>query len=220
LILSNVRFTITLELFFKHALLQDNDRFIKAFMSNGFSVMNEEQGILYKGRFTIRLSRFTRIKGKAINTAAIGIGKDELRAFINHVSVVRMLLKDALDINVNDELDACSLLINSWINDGNDANLIIASVKNLNGIDEFLDYIVHRNPFGKLEFVSKGSELDSEWSKMEIDATDDGEYLISLHYYTYSIDKVMEYIGNSYDKVVRVVKALESCSNFKDKIVG
>jgi len=46
------------------------------------------------------------------------------------------------------------------------------------------------------------------------------EYLISLHYYTYSIDKVIEYIGNSYDKVVRIVKALESCSNFKDKIVG
>ncbi len=211
---SNVsaRFTIALELFLKHALIQDKDRFIKAFMSNGFSIMNEEQGILCKGKFTIRLSRFTRVKGKAINTAAIGIGKDELRAFINHISVVGILLKDTLDVNLSYELDACSLLINSWINDGNDANLVIANVKSLNGIDEFSEYVVHRNPFGKLEFVSKGYDIDAEWSKMEIDATDDGEYLISLHYYTDSIDKVVEYIRDSYDKVVRIVKTVESCS--------
>ncbi len=208
--MSAARFTVTLELFFKHVLLDDKDAFIKAFMGNGFSILNEEQGILSKGRFTIRLSRFTRVKGKAINTAAIGISKDELRSFINHITTVKLILADMLNKSIEDDIGACSLLINSWVNDGNDAGKVIASVKSLDGMDEFSGYIVHRNPFGKVEFVSKESDLDSPWSKIEIDSTDESEYLVSLHYYTSSIEEVIKYIECSYDRVMSIVKALEA----------
>ncbi len=207
--MSTARFTVTLEIFFKHVLLNDKDAFIKAFMGYGFSLLNEEQGILSKGKFTIRLSRFTRVKGKAINTAAIGISKDELRSFINHINTVRFILADMLNKRI--EVNACSLLINSWVNDGNDASKVIAGVKSLDGVDEFSGYIVHRNPFGKLEFVSKDSDLNAPWSKMEIDSTDECEYLISLHYYTSSIDEVIKHIECSYDRVMSIVKALEAC---------
>ncbi len=208
--MSTARFTVTLELFFKHVLLDDKDAFIKAFMGNGFSILNEEQGILSKGRFTIRLSRFTRVKGKAINTAAIGISKDELRSFINHITTVKLILANMLNKSIEDDVEACSLLINSWVNDGNDAGKVIASVKSLDGMDEFSGYIVHRNPFGKLEFVSKESDLDAPWSKIEIDSTDESEYLISLHYYTSSIEEIIKHIECSYDRVMNIVKVLEA----------
>ncbi|MEM1951648.1 MAG: hypothetical protein QXI43_06400, partial [Candidatus Nitrosocaldus sp.] len=61
--------TIALELFFKEAILADTDIFIKAMMSNGFSLMNAEQAVVARGNFTARPSRFTRMKGKGMNIA-------------------------------------------------------------------------------------------------------------------------------------------------------
>ncbi len=198
------RLTVTLEIFFKSPL-PSMDEFIRAFMSNGFSLMNQEQGVLFKGKYTVRPSRFTRVKGKAINTAAIGISLDELHQFTNHIHSLLFILRD-LNVGI-DDIEYCSLLINSWIASGI-AGKVITSIKSLD--DEFPDYVYHRNPFGKIELVSKESSLDGRWSKIEIDYTEDDEYLISLHYYTDSIDGTVEFIVNSPNTLTGIVEALES----------
>ncbi len=198
------RLTITLELFLK-GTLPSMDEFIRAFMSHGFSLMNQEQCVLFKGKHTVRPSRFTRIKGKAINTAAIGISLDELHQFVNHLHSLLFILND-LNVRGND-IEGCALLINSWIASGI-AGKVVTSIRSLDYA--FPDYVYHRNPFGKIELVSKESSLDGRWSKIEIDYTEDDEYLISLHYYTDSMDSIVEYIINSPNTLAWIVDALES----------
>ncbi|MFN4336643.1 MAG: hypothetical protein ACK4FV_03545 [Candidatus Nitrosocaldus sp.] len=224
------KMTIALELFFKEAILADTDAFTKAMMSNGFTLMSAEQGIVARGNFTARPSRFTRMKGKGMNIAAIAIKEEQVKNYISHINLIRMVMRDEMGKSIDDELEACSLLTNAWVTGNMKASRVVSSIiaKDIMMIKEFNGFIAHRNPFGKIELVSiprqdsRGGGED-EWIKMELDYTEDDEYILSLHNYTNSLAVVLEYLTKlssyitSYIKAVEEMVALESESKSKSK---
>ncbi|MEM0445971.1 MAG: hypothetical protein QXW14_03755 [Candidatus Nitrosocaldus sp.] len=210
------RMTIALELFFKEAILADTDAFVKAMMSNGFSLMSAEQAIVARGNFTARPSRFTRMKGKGMNIAAIAIREEQVRNYIAHINLIRMVMRDEIGRSIDDELEACSLLTNAWIKGSMQASRVVSSitVKDIMARKEFYGFIAHRNPFGKIELVSiprqdSRREEDGEWSKMELDYTEDDEYLFSLHNYTNSLARVFEHLSGLSSYIASCIRAVE-----------
>ncbi|MEM4400288.1 MAG: hypothetical protein QW776_03970, partial [Candidatus Nitrosocaldus sp.] len=139
------RMTIALELFFKEAILADTDAFVKAMMSNGFSLMSAEQAIVARGNFTARPSRFTRMKGKGMNIAAIAIREEQVRNYIAHINLIRMVMRDEIGRSIDDELEACSLLTNAWIKGSMQASRVVSSitVKDIMARKEFYGFIAH-----------------------------------------------------------------------------
>lgn len=209
------RMTIALELFFKEAILADVDVFVKAMMSNGFSLMSAEQSVLARGSFTARPSRFTRMKGKGMNIAAIAIKEEQVTNYISHINLIRMIVRDEMHKSIDDELEACSLLTNAWVKGSMQASRVISSIniRSILELKEFHGYIAHRNPFGKVEFVSvpryDDSEEEHEWSKMELDYTDEDEYLLSVHNYTNSLACVLEYLKGLSTYITSCIGAVE-----------
>ncbi|MCS6768603.1 MAG: hypothetical protein RMJ59_06925 [Candidatus Nitrosocaldus sp.] len=209
------RMTMALELFFREPILADADRFVRAMMSNGFSIMSEEQHIVARGSFTARPSRFTRIRGKGMNIAAIAVTEEQIGDFISHINLIRMIVRDEMDESIDGNLRACSLLTNAWVRGSMQASRVVegASVKS---ITKVLDgFIAHRNPFGKIEFVSipRGDSGEGEeWSRMELDYTDEDEYLISIHNHTYSLARIFEHLQGMSKYIAYVIGAVEgSC---------
>ncbi|MEM4309860.1 MAG: hypothetical protein QXS98_03570 [Candidatus Nitrosocaldus sp.] len=209
--------TIALELFFKEAILADTDIFIKAMMSNGFSLMNAEQAVVARGNFTARPSRFTRMKGKGMNIAAIAIREEQINNFIAHINLIRMVMRDEMHKSIDDELNACSLLTNAWIRGSMQASRVVSSIstRRMVALKEFDGFIAHRNPFGKIELVSLpkqdgGEEGErEEWSKIELDYTDEDEYLFSLHNYTNSLARVLEHLNGLSVYITSRIRAVE-----------
>lgn len=211
--------TIALELFFREAILADTESFIRAMMSNGFSLMSAEQGVVARGNFTTRPSRFTRMKGKGMNIAAIAIREEQVSSFIAHINLVRMVIRDEMHKSIDDELYACSLLTNAWIRGGVQASRVVSSIsaRHIVALKEFDGFIAHRNPFGKIELVSLPRQDDKEeeeyeWSKMELDYTDDDEYLLSVHNYTNSLARVLEHLNGLSMYITSCIKAIEDAA--------
>lgn len=210
--------TIALELFFREAILADTDSFIRAMMSNGFSLMSAEQAVVTRGNFTTRPSRFTRMKGKGMNIAAIAIREEQVSNFIAHINLIRMVIRDEMHKSIDDELYACSLLTNAWIRGGVQASKVVSSIsaRSIAALKEFDGFIVHRNPFGKIELVSlprqDDKEEEDEWSKIELDYTDDDEYLLSVHNYTNSLARVLEHLNGLSVYITSCIKAVEDAA--------
>ncbi len=209
------KMTIALELFFKEAILADIDAFTKAMMSNGFTLMSAEQGIVARGNFTARPSRFTRMKGKGMNIAAIAIKEEQVKNYIAHINLIRLAMRDEMGKSIDDELEACSLLTNAWVKGNMSASRVVSSItaKDIMMVKEFQGFIAHRNPFGKIELVSiprqdgRGGEYD--WSKMELDYTEDDEYLLSLHNYTNNLAVVLEHLTTLSSYITTCISAVE-----------
>jgi hypothetical protein len=210
--------TIALELFFREAILADTDSFIRAMMSNGFSLMSAEQAVVTRGNFTTRPSRFTRMKGKGMNIAAIAIREEQVSNFIAHINLIRMVIRDEMHKSIDDELYACSLLTNAWIRGGVQASKVVSSIsaRSIVALKEFNGFIAHRNPFGKIELVSLPRQDDKdeedEWSKIELDYTDEDEYLLSVHNYTNSLARVLEHLNGLSVYITSCIKAVEDAA--------
>lgn len=212
------KMTITLELFFREAILDDPDAFVRAMMSNGFSLMSAEQSVVARGNMTARPSRFTRIKGKGMNIAAIAIREDQISSYIAHINLIRMIMRDEMGKSMDDELEACSLLTNSWVRGRARASQVLGSidVSKMISLNEFSNFIAHRNPFGKIEFVSLPGD-GQEWSKMELDYTDDDEYLLSIHNYTNTLERVFEHLRGLSSYITSCIRAVEDMVAGKER---
>jgi hypothetical protein len=209
------RLTLSMEIFFKSAVLHDNAAFAEAFDRHGFKLSygTPESPVMARGAFTVRLGKAPRVRGRAINVAALSVAPADVPKFIDHITSVKDVLAGELGIDLRQEFRSCSLIANAWVRTGNMSDSVLGGLKDIDGIDELKEFTSHRTPFEKLEFVSGSPQglLDyDEWQKMEIDSTPEGEYLMSLHYNGTSLEGAAEYLGKADSRIRSVIGAIES----------
>lgn len=208
------RLTLSMEILFKNAVLEDSARFADAFHRNGFTMSygTPETPVMTKGQFTIRTARTPKVRGRAINVGALSVTPEEIEKFVAHVISVKAILAKELKIDLEQEFKNCWLLANAWIQTGNNSSSVLNRLRDVNDIEELGGFTCHRTPFDKLEFVSKSSQglLDyDEWHKMEVDSTQSGEYLLSLHYHGNSMPGATEYLRKTASKLISIVTGIE-----------
>ncbi|MFQ5921087.1 MAG: hypothetical protein ACE5JV_03625, partial [Nitrososphaerales archaeon] len=139
-----------MEIFFKNPVMEDNNSmFADAFGRNGFvlSYGTPETPVMAKGKFTIRAARSPRIRGRAINVAALKLDGGEIERFVEHIMNVREILGKELKIDLEREFRSCAMITNAWIRTGNDSASVLGRLKDINGIEELRGFTCHRTPF-------------------------------------------------------------------------
>ncbi len=209
------RLTLSMEIFFRNAVLQDNKSFAEAFDRNGFKLSygTPESPVMAREAFTVRLGKAPKVRGRAINVAALSVAPKDIARFIDHIMSVKTILAKELGLDLEQEFTSCSLIANAWVHTDNNAESVLSRLKDINGIEDLRGFVSHRTPFAKLEFVSESARglLDyDEWQKMEIDSTPEGEYLLSLHHNGSSLEGTTAYLGKMGEKITSVIGAIES----------
>jgi hypothetical protein len=204
-----------MEVFFKNSVVNNNAKFADAFASNNFSISygTPEQPVMMRDHFTVRTARAPRARGRAINVAAISISAKDIQKFVAHIMNVKEIIANKLNVDFEKELKNYTLLINAWVETRNNSLVALNKLKDINGIANLQGFTCHRTPFDKLEFMSESSQgmLDyDEWYKIEIDSTENGEYLLSFHCHGNSIERAVEYLKVCNEKTISIVNGIEA----------
>jgi hypothetical protein len=204
------RMTISVEIFLKNALFNDSKKFADILAKHGFSPSygTPDQPVMVRDRFTVRTARTPRVRDRAMNLAAISISSNDLEGFVNHIMSVKEIVKD-LQIDLDSETRNCSVLTNAWVGTQNDPAQILNNLKDVSGIASLKGFVCHRTPFEKLECVYESQELDGEWHRVDVDYTENREYLVSMHHHGKSLADMINYLRRSAERISSIVNDIE-----------